>query len=358
MNVRILLQARLDSSRLPGKALLPVAGIPSAILAAQRAANGPHPAVIVTSTEASEDPLVDVCADFNIPVFRGSKDDVLERFVAATGDMEDGDVVVRLTADCMLPDGDFVGRLVNAMGEREYLATQSPADGLPYGLSAEAVRVGLLREAHAKTTPSQTYFREHVTTWVWDQGRAERWDHGLFSEDLSHLRCTLDALDDYLRLHRLFKGVSDPVGISWMDLVLRLKDNEPPALQETFIGKVRCTRAALEVTDDTPVEVIREAARWGVTVFVAGPSEASIQRLGAAMRTATGNWTYIALRLQNVSEIDRAKFYLKPASIWQTLLPGEWDQAGEIAFGRDTHLIQPRTIQELESALKPYLRDA
>ena len=358
MSVRILLQARFDSSRLPGKALLPVGGIPSAILAAQRAAAGPHPAVIVTSTEASEDPLVDVCAQYEIPVFRGSKDDVLERFVSATEDMADHDVVVRLTADCMLPDGDFVARLVAAMGEREYLATQSPGDGLPYGLSAEAVRVGLLREAHSKTTPSDTYFREHVTTWVWDQGRAERWDHKLFTEDLSHLRCTLDALDDYLRLHRLFRGVSDPVAISWVELVLRLQDIEPPALKETFIGKVRCTRVALDVTENTPVEVIREAARWGVTIFVAGPSEASFQRLGAAMRTATGNWTYIAVRLQQESQLEMARFFLKPAGVWQALLPGAWDQAGEITFGRDTDLIQPRSISELETSLKPYLRDA
>ena len=80
---------------------------------------------------------------------RGPLDDVLARFIAATADLDDGDICVRLTSDNVFPDGDFVRRLIAAAegNGHGYAGITGGSDGLPYGLAGEAMRVGLLRQA-------------------------------------------------------------------------------------------------------------------------------------------------------------------------------------------------------------------
>jgi spore coat polysaccharide biosynthesis protein SpsF len=132
-------------------------------------------------------------------------------------------IVVRLTADNVVPDGSFIQRLISTFknASSPYLGTGSPVDGLPYGLSAEAFTVAALREADSQATSEHD--REHVTPWL-----ARRYGREMFGRrqlglnDLAHLRCTLDSLDDYLRLCALFDGVDEPVRVPWEDLVGRL----------------------------------------------------------------------------------------------------------------------------------------
>src|SRR5579872_736077 len=133
--VRIVLQARTSSSRLPAKSLLPVGGLPLAVLCARRLANTGREVILATSSDCSDDLLAAVAEEHGIKVFRGSLEDVLARFVACTADLADEDLIVRATADNALPDGVFVDQLI-ALFEAQplpYLGTSSPADGLPYG---------------------------------------------------------------------------------------------------------------------------------------------------------------------------------------------------------------------------------
>src|SRR5690349_24219800 len=103
--VRVVMQARTSSSRLPGKAMLPIAGVPMVVLAARRAGNQGHQVVVATSDESSDDDLADLCESDGLAVVRGPLDDVLGRFVIASEDLDDADVIVRLTADNVVPDG-------------------------------------------------------------------------------------------------------------------------------------------------------------------------------------------------------------------------------------------------------------
>ena len=82
-NVLAILQSRTDSSRLPGKALLPIANMPSAVLAAKRAENQGHDVVLATSDQASDEILARTAASADIKVFRGSRDNVRARFLAS-----------------------------------------------------------------------------------------------------------------------------------------------------------------------------------------------------------------------------------------------------------------------------------
>ncbi len=221
--VRVILQSRTLSERLPAKVLLPLGGLPVAVLCARRLANSGLEVVLATSDTASDDLLARTAADAGVRVFRGSLDDVLGRFAACAADLAPDDVVVRATGDNPLPDGAFVQGLVDRMrgGGHRYLGTASPADGLPYGLSAECFTVAALREADRSATDPAS--REHVTVSLRrapDAGRVQPGD--LLPDDLSALRCTVDTPDDYLRMGRVFTGVTDPAGTGWRTLVDRL----------------------------------------------------------------------------------------------------------------------------------------
>jgi spore coat polysaccharide biosynthesis protein SpsF len=219
-----VLQSRLSSSRLPAKALLPLAGSTVVSLAARRGANSGLPLLVATSADPSDDPLAAHLAQAGLEFVRGSLDDVLGRYEQATRELSDDDVVVRLTADNVLPDGAFVEELVRARAERgdTYLATRSPLDGLPLGLSAEAFTVAALREAARNATLS--FDREHVTPWIERTYGTPIFRPAFARSDTSHLRCTLDTFADYLRLCRLFVGITEPVGVSAEALVAHLAD--------------------------------------------------------------------------------------------------------------------------------------
>jgi len=218
--VHIVLQARMNSARLPGKALMPVAGHPSAVLAAQRAARAGDPLTVATSDDPSCDVLAAAMRAAGIPLFRGSEQDVLGRFIAATRILPDDALVVRLTADNIFPDSDFVRLLVAALQAKDVDIIGTPsAKGLPYGLSGEAFRLKALRQAAETDVP---YDREHVTPWLYRNARSAPFNSLDGEMDLAHLRCTLDMADDYRTLTQVFDGVRDPVGIGWRELVARL----------------------------------------------------------------------------------------------------------------------------------------
>lgn len=219
--LRIVLQVRTSSARLPAKALLPVAGVPAAVLAARRAASAGAEVVVATSDDAGDDVLAGLLTDAGLRVHRGSLDDPLTRFVGAARDLPDDAVVVRMTADNVVPDGALVGEVVAALHRSGagYVRTDPPTDGLPYGVSVEAFSAGALRGADAAARPGPD--REHVTPWIRRQhGEALFHDHA--GAGWGHLRCTIDTLEDYLRVSALFTGVPDPVAVGWRQLCARL----------------------------------------------------------------------------------------------------------------------------------------
>jgi len=134
-----ILQARSNSSRLPGKSLLPIAGIPIVQLAAKRAANNGIEVIVATSDEQHDDYLAAIVSMAGISVYRGSLRDPLNRFVRALDEYPEETVVVRLTGDNVFPDGLFISEMLEEFLGRElrYLTSTEPGSGLPYGVSAE-----------------------------------------------------------------------------------------------------------------------------------------------------------------------------------------------------------------------------
>lgn len=214
-----MLQARTNSSRLPGKALLRLGGIESAVLAALRARNAGHRVVLATSDERTDDVLAQCAFANGIEVFRGDLHDVRSRFVELSRNLRDDDVVVRLTADNVFPDGALVELAVKALLESGgYLVRSMEDPRLPYGLAVEAFRASSLR---GSLSDSSSEAKEHVTPpLIRQQNSFEAFVP--VTADLSGLRCTLDTAEDFGLLQSVFSGVREPATAGWQELVGRL----------------------------------------------------------------------------------------------------------------------------------------
>jgi len=217
-----VIQARTNSTRLPAKVLLPLAGYPLVVLAAKRAANNGCNVIVITSHEASDDALCDLLSKNELPFYRGSLDNTLERFINALKEYNDDTIVVRLTADNPVPDGDFINELINEYEENSlsYLCSTGEKTGLPYGLSAEVMKLRMLREAYQQTTDA--YDLEHVTPFI-----RRKYGDKLFvkyqSLKLGGSRCTIDELQDYLDMAEVFTHLSNPLSESSFNIIKKLK---------------------------------------------------------------------------------------------------------------------------------------
>lgn len=201
--------------------------MPSVMLAVRRAGAGGADLRVATSDDPSDDVLAALLAAQGVSVVRGPLDDVLARFCAASADLQDQDIVVRLTADNLFPDGAFIGGLRDAFAESglDYLGTHSPLDGLPYGMSVELFTAGALRAAAREAHTAAE--REHVTPWIRQHLHAGWWTHPAPQPCWARLRCTMDTFADYQALAHCFSGVADPVSASWESLVARLAEGTP-----------------------------------------------------------------------------------------------------------------------------------
>lgn len=218
MEVIYVIQARTNSTRLPAKVLLPINNLPIAVLAAKRASNLGAKTIVLTSTEPTDDYLCTVLEDHGITYSRGSLNNTLDRFVTALEAYDDSTIIVRLTADNVLPDGLFIFEVINEFIELglRYLSTTGDSTGLPYGMSAEVMYLDSLREASLNAKDS--FDCEHVTPYI-RRKHGENTYSKLSSLNLTDLRCTIDTLDDYLYMANILLNVSDVINENSMNII-------------------------------------------------------------------------------------------------------------------------------------------
>lgn len=222
-----ILQARMTSTRLPGKVLEPILGVPMIGRQLERLArsNSLDGLVMATSTDASDEALVDYVTSLDVPVIRGSLDDVLGRFVSVM-DAFEPDIVVRLTADCPLASPAILDRVVADFHSRgmDYVSnTMVPT--FPDGLDVEVVRADALRWVAANSDDPHEH--EHVTLGVYRRPERFAVANVAGDEDLSGLRWTVDNPDDLVFVRAVYERLypGDPA-FEWQD-VLTLVRAEP-----------------------------------------------------------------------------------------------------------------------------------
>jgi spore coat polysaccharide biosynthesis protein SpsF len=223
--VLALIQARLGSSRLPGKSRLPLPlsatrdeqTLLGHVMARARRASSVREVMLATSTEVADDELAALATRLGVGVFRGSEDDVLSRFAGAQAQAGAAEVVVRLTADNPAIDPAFLDAAV-----AHHLATGADythTTGLPLGTNIEVVSAPALRRAHAEAT--QPDEREHVTPYLRRHPELFRLETLALAVPpaVAALRLTIDYPSDYALLSLLFTelgpdfSLTDPAGL-------------------------------------------------------------------------------------------------------------------------------------------------
>ncbi|MDF1793945.1 MAG: glycosyltransferase family protein [Thalassobaculaceae bacterium] len=229
MTTAAVIQARMTSTRLPGKVLMPAAGRPMLAhqIARVRRAESVGAVCVATTTNAADDPVATLAESEGVAVFRGSEHDVLDRFVRAAESVG-ADVAIRLTGDCPLSDPTLIDAVVGAFWDSDPAAdyaTNSFPRTWPIGLDVEVASLVALRTANAEATDS--YDREHVMPFLYRQPERFRIARHPSAEDLSGYRWTLDEHSDYALLVRILEAlVPENPGFGWRD-VIALLDAHP-----------------------------------------------------------------------------------------------------------------------------------
>lgn len=222
-----VLQARMSSSRLPGKVLLRVGGKPLLQHQIERVGRCRtiDTLVVATSADDSDGPIADLCARLAVPCFRGSLQDVLDRMVRAAQPYRPH-WLVRLTGDCPLADADVIDTVVRACRESDAdYASNSLRPSYPDGLDAECMRFSALEEAWREARkPSE---REHVTPFLHGQPQRYRLQEVRHTEDLSALRWTVDEPADFVFVSQVFEHLLPAKPDFGMADVLRLLRERP-----------------------------------------------------------------------------------------------------------------------------------
>jgi spore coat polysaccharide biosynthesis protein SpsF len=209
MRTVAILQARMTSTRLPGKVLVDLCGVPMLAVELRRlvACRSIDEVIVATTVNATDDPIV-ACADAEgVRWFRGDEHDVLGRYLGAAAETH-ADKVVRVTADCPLHDPAVVDRVVDALEAGDDYASNMIERTYPHGLDTEVLWRDTLERVGRMGTSAEA--REHVT-WFLRFERPELFVLRSVTQDGGRndadLRWTVDLPEDVERVRRLCEGV-------------------------------------------------------------------------------------------------------------------------------------------------------
>lgn len=223
MRVGAVVQARMSSSRLPGKVLAPVAGRPLLALLLERLARCEEldAVVVATSGEASDDVLAAWCRETGVNVHRGPLDDVVARMLGASA-AQGLDGIVRICADSPLIDPALVDRAVALLraGDHDLVSNVVPPRTYPPGQSVEAIRADALAAAGAlMDAPGD---REHVTPALYRHPGRFRIAALRADPPCDGLRMVVDTPDDLAALRDLVARMERPQAEHGLDELVAL----------------------------------------------------------------------------------------------------------------------------------------
>lgn len=220
----------MGSSRLPGKVLMEICGKPIIAHLCERIQSSQllTEIVIATTTEIADDAIAEFCSGNNIHCFRGSQYDVLDRYYRAAM-IYDADVIVRLTADCPLLDGELVDSVVQAFLDQkvDFAANRLPPPWkrtFPIGLDIEIASFAALEEAWNKA--DQVFEREHVMPYLYNQPGRFKTLLLQNERDYGTRRWTVDTPQDLELMDTIFTHFKPRTDFSWKEVLFFL-DNNP-----------------------------------------------------------------------------------------------------------------------------------
>lgn len=230
-----IIQARMTSTRLPGKVLLDLAGKPVIVRDVERVRDCKliDEIIVATSTIQQDDAIVDALAEYlpDVKVYRGSLDDVLDRFYHAAKEAK-ADIVVRVTSDCPLCEPPLIDQVVQQLLDKPELQYSSNVEtagsgirSFPRGLDAEALSFSSLEMAWRNAVAQDE--REHVTPHIRRRPEEFKSSNIQSPADYTQLRWTLDTPADYKLIRTIYAKLFPQNPKFRMADILALLDREP-----------------------------------------------------------------------------------------------------------------------------------
>ena len=220
MKIVGVIQARMGSSRLPGKTLRLINGKPllQRVIERVQLSKSIHEIIVATTDQPEDKQIVKFCNTHNIRVFAGSESDVLKRF-SDTARASDADIVVRLTADDPLKDPELIDQLVNMLvaDDSADYASNTLTATFPEGLDCEVIRVASLFAANKEAAkPSE---REHVTSYIYNSPHLFKVLELRNGFDAAEHRWTVDYLEDLLFAEAVYKEFEPRIDFGWKEIL-------------------------------------------------------------------------------------------------------------------------------------------
>lgn len=227
MQILTLLQARTTSTRLPGKVLKPVLGEPmmQRQIERTRAARNIGKLAVATSDHASDDAIEALCSSLNLDCFRGSLEDVLDRYYRAALRYKPRHIV-RMTCDCPLMDPQIVDDTIERhLQEGNDYTSAGHDSGYPRGLNVEVMRRAALETAWREARSPDD--REHVTLYI--RRRPEQFRTGRLTSpaDCSGMHWTVDTPEDFSFITRIYEMLYPGNPRFGMEDILQLLSQHP-----------------------------------------------------------------------------------------------------------------------------------
>lgn len=221
MKTGIVIQARMGSTRLPQKVLLPLRGktVLEWGVERMRQVAGADEVIVATTVLPEDDAIVDLCKSRKIPVTRGSDWNVLSRYVAAAHEHE-LDLIVRITSDCPLISPELTDNVISAFKRANGDVAANVIDRkFPRGFDVEVLRVTCLESLLARNP--EKFYCEHVTPFFYEHPEIFKLESVVAQGDLARpdIRICLDTQEDYELLKLIFQSLQDPLTATARDIV-------------------------------------------------------------------------------------------------------------------------------------------
>lgn len=255
MTALAIIQARMGSSRLPGKVLRPILGKPMLwhIVNRVRLTHLIADVVVAVPNDATNEVLRRFCDDEGIRYFAGSEMDVLDRFHQAAAEYK-GDPIIRITADCPLADPQLIDKLIALYktGQYDHVgvaagagAERLPEGRFPDGLDAECFSFEALDRAWREATDPRD--REHVTRYLWKNPHLFRCGQLKAEHAYPDIRLTVDHAEDFRLVSKIYESLYQAYKPFLLDEVIQFLDSNPDLLElNRSIAETHSYRDVLE----------------------------------------------------------------------------------------------------------------
>ncbi|MED1642045.1 glycosyltransferase family protein [Brevibacillus agri] len=228
MKTGVIVQARMGSTRLPGKVLLNLNGqsVLSHVVERCKQISRVDEVIIATTNEKRDDPIVNEASKLGVPFYRGSEEDVLSRYVEAAN-LFQLDVIIRVTSDCPLIDPTVSSEIVEhffALPMKDY-CSNTLERSYPRGLDTEVFSIDVIKKTNKEA--SLKYQREHVTPYIYENRHLFNVMSIKSEKDYSRYRWTLDTQEDWVLIEEIYSKLhTNNRTFTWREAI-RLMESIP-----------------------------------------------------------------------------------------------------------------------------------